>query len=190
MGMWTGFVRKFKSAWKFQLIHLFVTILFSGLLAIYVPIKIRSLNEAKRNRLVTNRFTMNIPNAAVYDPDRLEKRSLVFDVFVLRPKNPVTSQVVYLVDNVEVSENELEQEFQLQLDSRDYSERKLIIPRLFVDSGITMETIHSLKSKLKDVGIYRAYFVVKKTKDNCNQPGIGEYGIGMKLFPNLNSLFG
>ena len=185
VSLWTGFIRSFKSAWKPQLIHLFVTILFSGLLAFYVPAKIRSINEAKRDRLITNRFTMDIPNAVVYDSDHLEKISLVFDVFVVRPRGSDNEKTIFLIDNIEYPENELEQKFQLELDAHDYSERRFIVARLFVDSEITMETIHNLKSKLKDVGIYQAYFVMKKTKDYCNQPGIGEYGIGIKLFPKI-----
>jgi hypothetical protein len=115
LSLWTGFIRKFKSAWKPRLIHLFATILFSGLIAFYVPAKIRSLNEARRDRLITNRFTMNIPNAAVYDFDKLYKRSLVFDIFVVKPKDSDNEKTVFLIDNIEYPENQLEQDFAIEV---------------------------------------------------------------------------
>ena len=44
---------------------------------------------------------MDIPNAVVYDYDPLEKRSMVFDVFVVRPRGSDNEKTIFLIDNIE-----------------------------------------------------------------------------------------
>jgi len=164
------------------------TLILSGLFALYVPANIKNINKFKSDALISNRFTFDVPYADSSVYNRLYKRSLTFDIFIVRSKDLNNKKLIFLMENIEVLEEGLERAIQFQLDAHNEWERRFVVARLFVDSEITMETINMLKGVFREVGVFRVFFVVMKTADNCNQPQLGEYGFNQKILPKLKSL--
>ncbi len=179
--MWNRFVRLFKVSWKYIMGHFILVTLLALLFAFYVPSDFQRISEIVKNSQVANQYSFSIPLVRLKHPDRIEKKTLCIDIYIL-PKLDDPKKFVYIIDHDEVEYSELGDKINRQWSMFEIAERHLLNVRLFIDENVPMRAVGQVDYELFKRRIFRRYFVIKPRPNNCNSPSLGNVGIELLGF--------
>jgi biopolymer transport protein ExbD len=189
LSIWTGILRKYKSMWKFLGQHFIFTIMLAAILALYVPQSVNSVTNLVRSNQIVNKYSFDPPCSNIHYPNRIEKLSLAMDIHVVRSKDSTCTAIKYLINKTEYSKDQFKKKIKAWRSWHEKLDRFRITARLFVDQNIPMSEVIDVRNILIDEFIYRIFYAIKTTPNNCNQPSIGTFGILRKHPPSILTLF-
>lgn len=174
--LWNRFIIVFKTKLKYILGHFLVLVLLASVFAFYFPLNFKKYFESVIQTQVVLKYDINIPMIKLIKPNKLDKISQTFDIYILPDKsNPGSFK--YFINNAEVDQANLEK--RLKLIRRMYvkAEQRLIKPRLFIDENVPMAALEVVDLELFKMRFFQRFYVVQIRQNNCNSPSLGVLGI-------------
>jgi len=164
---------------------LMVTAISLGLSRVNI-IDYKAINESYLRNSIYYNYTLELPESDSYS--RLEKRSLIEDIYIVLPKNdqPCNSEPIIIIDNQEFEIEELHLKIrELQL-LRHERKRKYILFNLHVHNEIKVEFINKVKRVLSKGNITRISYAVVPVNPQYDQRYYAEHAFFTRI-PKYNS---